>query len=150
MQLVASLLYMVHRLLPCLETRETLYRSSGFHSGSRVEHPLKPVGDGPWRPSQHGVTIVDTGCNESVYKSRCRVCVEWSTYSVDLTEPIEARCTYSRHVLGWGPKKWWLRANTHGHWLWWSLLQAGVTVHCCQARQNRIWTQPREALFYRH
>jgi len=26
------------------------------HSGSRVEHPLKPVRDGPWRPSQHYFT----------------------------------------------------------------------------------------------
>jgi len=32
------------------------------------QHTLKPVGNKPRRPSQHGVTIVNTRCNESMNK----------------------------------------------------------------------------------
>jgi len=36
-------------------------------------HTLKPVGNKPRRPSQHGVTTVNTKCNKSMYK-----CILWT------------------------------------------------------------------------
>ena len=101
------------------------------------EHLLKPVCDGPWRPSQHSVTIVDTRCNESVYKSRCWLCVEWSTYSADLTEPIETRWTYSKTSLSrLRSAEMWLRTNAnivHNVWCLW-ICMYNVCCHCYYSR----------------
>ena len=59
----------------------------------------KPIGNKPRRPSQHGVTIVNMRCNESINKCLCGLDVEGSSNTTNVTEPIEACRTNASNML---------------------------------------------------
>ena len=71
-----------------------------------IQHTLKTISVGLWRPGQHSVAAINTGWDEGMYQCLCRLTVKQVTNSSNLTKPLKARWTCIWNVLVSAEIRW--------------------------------------------